>query len=88
MTRIIAAAFLLSLAGAAHADGAAIYKAKCAMCHGADGKGGKMAPEVIAGMSADDNLKAIHEGKGKMKPVKLSDDDAKAVAEFVASMGK
>ena len=45
-----------------------------------------MAPTPIAGMDAATVEKAIAEGKGKMKPVKV--DDAKAVAAFVAGLKK
>lgn len=38
-TIVILASFSLMLAGSAFADGAATYKAKCAMCHGANGVG-------------------------------------------------
>jgi len=79
-TILMVAAF----AGAAHADGAATYAAKCKMCHGAAGEGTKMAPESIKGKAAADTLKAINEGKGKMKAVKI--DDAADVAKFVAGL--
>ncbi len=73
-------------------DGGATFKAKCAMCHGADGQG-KMGPK-LAGTSltadqisdlltkGDDAKKAPHK-----KPVSgLSADDAKAVAAFVKTL--
>jgi mono/diheme cytochrome c family protein len=75
---------VVAFAGAAHADGAATYAAKCKMCHGAAGEGTKMAPESIKGKAEADTLKAINEGKGKMKAVKI--DDAAAVAKFVAGL--
>jgi len=75
---------VVAFAGAAHADGAATYAAKCKMCHGAAGEGTKMAPESIKGKAEADTLKAINEGKGKMKAVKI--DDAADVAKFVAGL--
>jgi mono/diheme cytochrome c family protein len=73
-------------------DGGAIYKSKCAACHGADGAG-KMGPK-LAGTSltadqitdlltkGDDARKAPHK-----KPLgSLSADDAKAVAGYVKSL--
>jgi mono/diheme cytochrome c family protein len=85
-------AFCLWLALPAFADdGAGIYKAKCAACHGADGAG-KMGPK-LAGTSlsadqitdlltkGDDARKAPHK-----KPVSLPADDAKAVAGYVKSL--
>jgi len=66
--------------------GKAIYSAKCAMCHGADGEGkpamAKMlkvefkhlgSKEVQAKSDAD-LKKEIGEGTGKMKAVKLAGD--------------
>lgn len=75
---------VVTFAGAAYADGAATYAAKCKMCHGAAGEGTKLAPEPIKGKSEADVLKAVNDGKGKMKPVKV--DDPAAVAKFVAGL--
>ncbi len=86
MKRIVAAVFAVAFATAALADGAATYASKCKACHGAAGEGGKMAPTPIAGMPADQVEKAITEGKGKMKPVKI--DDADAVAKYVSGLKK
>jgi mono/diheme cytochrome c family protein len=87
MKRIVSALFAVAFATTAlAADGAATYASKCKGCHGAAGEGSKMAPAPIAGMPADQVEKAITEGKGKMKPVKV--DDAKAVATYVAGLKK
>ncbi len=87
MKRILTALFVFALTtGAAYADGAATYNATCKACHGADGAGSKMAPNPIAGMSADAVKKAIAEGKGKMKPQKV--DNADEVAAYVAGLKK
>ena len=82
------------------AEGAAIYKGKCAMCHGADGTGntpaGKMmgvksltSPEVKKQSDADLE-KIITDGKGKMPSFKgkLSADELKAVVGFIRSLEK
>ncbi|MGA2426154.1 MAG: cytochrome c [Terriglobales bacterium] len=72
-------------------DGAALFKAKCAMCHGPEGQG-KVGPKLAgttlpAGQIADlltkgnDAKKAPHK-----KPVALSADEAKAVATFVTTL--
>ena len=84
MKRIVAALFVLAFATTASADAAATYAAKCKMCHGAAGEGSAMAKAPIKGMAADKVLKAINEGKGKMKAVKI--DDAGDVAKYVAAM--
>ncbi len=88
---IVALALVLGFAGAARAaeDGAALYKSKCAACHGANAEGGKMAPTPIAGMSADTVEKTITEGKGKMKPVKgVTAEQGKAIGTYVAGLKK
>ena len=54
------------------------------MCHGAAGEGSAMAKAPIKGIAEAKVLKAINEGAGKMKPVKI--DDAAAVAKFVAGL--
>jgi mono/diheme cytochrome c family protein len=84
MKRFLVAAALVALAGSASADAAATFKAKCAMCHGADGAGGAMYKKSIKGTKEATVLATITQGKGKMKPVKI--DDAAAVAKWVAGL--
>ena len=84
MKRLLVAAALVAFAGSASADAAATFKAKCAMCHGPDGAGGAMHKGSIKGKKEADVLKAINDGKGKMKPVKI--DDAAAVAKWVSGL--
>ena len=87
MKRIVTALSVLAVATAAYAaDGKASYDAKCKACHGAAGEGTKMAPNAIAGMSADAVKKAVTEGKGKMKPVKV--DDVDGVSAYVSGLKK
>jgi len=76
-------------------DGAAIYKAKCAMCHGADaaGKPAMKAPSLIApeakAKSDADLTKAINETAKHPAGVKsLSADDAKALVTYIRSLQK
>jgi len=76
-------------------DAAATFKAKCAMCHGADGKGGKMgtrdfaSPEVKAETDAQ-LTDIITKGKGKMPAYggKLSDADIKGLVTYVRGLAK
>jgi mono/diheme cytochrome c family protein len=84
MKRLLVGIALAALAGSASADAAATFKTKCAMCHGPDGAGGAMHKSSIKGVKEADVLKAINDGKGKMKPVKI--DDAAAVAKWVSGL--
>lgn len=76
-------------------DAAATYKAKCAMCHGPDGKGGKMgtrdfaSPEVKAETDAQ-LTEIISKGKGKMPAYggKLTDADIKGLIAHIRSLAK
>jgi mono/diheme cytochrome c family protein len=67
-------------------DGAALYKAKCAACHGAGGEG-KMGPAIkgktnAADVAAKGGLAGPHS-----KPISgLSADQATAIGDFVAGL--
>jgi mono/diheme cytochrome c family protein len=76
--------FVLAFATVAQADGAATFASKCKMCHGADGAGGAIFKGSIKGLPEAQVLKAIQDGKGKMKPVQI--DDAPAVAKYVSGL--
>jgi cytochrome c6 len=96
-------AFTLSLltpTAAAAQDAAATYKAKCAMCHGADGKaetpaGKKMgahdfaSPEVQK-MSDAELTQVLEKGKNKMPGYagKLKDSEIKELVAYVRTLGK
>jgi cytochrome c551 len=71
-------------------DGAAIYAANCAACHGADGSGG-IGPDLrgIGQMHTVDQLiEVITNGRGAMPAWRdrLTPEQIRAVAEFVASI--
>jgi len=79
------------------ADGSATFKAKCAMCHGADdtkenpGMGVKsLAGADVQKQSDADLVAAVSKGKGKMPAYagKLSDDEIKSVVAFVRTLKK
>jgi cytochrome c6 len=79
------------------ADGAAVYKSKCAMCHGADGAGqtptGKsmklksLASDEVQKLTDAEMTKLVAEGKGKMPAykTKLSVEEIDLVVKFVRS---
>src|SRR6478672_2720146 len=76
-------------------DAAATYKAKCAMCHGADGKGGKMGTRDFASAEVKAETDAqltdiITKGKGKMPAYsgKLKDTEIKDLVTYVRGLAK
>jgi mono/diheme cytochrome c family protein len=77
-------------------DAAATYKAKnCAMCHGADGKGGKMGTRDFASAEVKAETDAqltdiISKGKGKMPAYtgKLTDADIKGLVAYIRTLAK
>jgi cytochrome c6 len=96
-SQIMLAAFVLAGAMSFAQDGAATYKAKCAMCHGPAGtpsagmaKAMGIKPTSDAAMQAltvDQIASAVKNGKGKMKPVAgLSDADVKSVSTYFKSL--
>jgi mono/diheme cytochrome c family protein len=91
------AAMLLvaSLASWAADDGAALYKKKCAGCHGASGEGKPaMKAPALKGTSFEANKIAEHITKGepgsKAPHTKgiagLNDEQARAIAEYVKAL--
>lgn len=91
----VTAALAALTVASAFAGGAETYKAKCAMCHGADGHGGKIAPMDLAGADVQkksdaDLTKIISDGAGKMPAykAKLSAAEIKGTVEFIRSLKK
>jgi cytochrome c6 len=78
-------------------DVEALYKSKCQICHGADGKGSAVGQKLgardfhspdVAKESDADLLKITKEGKGKMPKFegKLTDDQIKALIKYIRSL--
>lgn len=99
----IGAALIVTLIAAApvlHADGAATYKSKCAMCHGPDGAGqttmGKnlklrdLRSADVQKQTDAEHVKMISDGKGKMPAYKgkLTPADIDAVVAFIRTFKK
>jgi mono/diheme cytochrome c family protein len=98
----IATAILLLASSTLHgqAAGADTYKAKCQMCHGADGAGATPAGKAmkaipftdpaITSKSDADLIAATTNGKGKMPAYKgkLSDGDIKLVIAYIHTLQK
>lgn len=84
----------------AQSGGADVYKAKCLMCHGADGGGTTPAGKAlkaasfkdpaIVNASDTDLIAAVTKGKGKMpaNQGKLTDAQIKAVISYVRTLQK
>jgi cytochrome c6 len=80
------------------ADGAALYKARCAGCHGPDGTGSAIGKRLgvhdfhsaeVKKMSDAEMEKVIENGKGKMPPYKsLSPEEVKALVAHIRELGK
>ena len=78
-------------------DAEALYKSKCQICHGADGKGSAAgqklgvrdfhSPEVAKESDAE-LIKTTKEGKGKMPKFdgKLTDDQIKQLIKYIRSL--
>ncbi len=104
MKRTLVLGLALSMAAlalpAAAATGAEVYKAKCAMCHGAHGNGetpmGKnlklrdLGSADVQKLSDAELEKIIADGKGKMPAYKgkVSEGDIDAVVKVIRSFKK
>ena len=98
--KMSALALLISASAFAASDGAAIYKAKCASCHGPDGSGQtaigkKMSLRDLGSADvqkqSDAELYAwTADGKGKMPAykAKLSEEDINALVAFTRTLAK
>jgi cytochrome c6 len=77
-------------------DAASTYKARCAMCHGADGKGGKMgtkdfASPDIQGQTDAQLTETITKGKPPKMPAygdKLKESEIKDLVGYIRGLGK
>jgi cytochrome c6 len=83
----------------AFADDAATFKAKCVMCHGADGKGTAIGQKMgvhdftsaeVQKMSDAELTEVITKGKNKMPSYqgKLQESDIKGLVAYVRQLGK
>jgi mono/diheme cytochrome c family protein len=82
-------------------SGADTYKAKCLMCHGADGLAGTPAGKSLKATSFKDPaivkapdaqlIASVKNGKGKMPAsvgAKLTDEEVRAVIAYVRTLEK
>lgn len=103
---VVSAMFLAAFAATAGpvlaADGAALYKSKCLMCHGVDGKGSAMGP-ALAGSEfvrsqSDEAISDVilkgREGEARvykemaigMPAQKLTVEESNALVEYLRSL--
>lgn len=92
--------FLLTAPAHAQGDAASLFKAKCAPCHGPDGKGDTSMGKTlkVRDLSSDDVQKQtdaqltdiIATGKGKMPAYKgkLTDDQIKQLVGYIRTLKK
>src|ERR1700743_1035474 len=95
---LLIAAFAIFVVRPALADDAeALYKSKCQVCHGPDGKGSAAgqklgvkdfhAPDVVK-QSDDELFTATKQGKGKMPAYdkKLTDDQIRQLIKYLRTL--
>jgi len=94
MVSLATMSLVVSLASWAD-DGAALYKTKCAGCHGANGEGKPaMKAPALKGTSLEANQIAEHITKGEPGSkaphnkgiAGLNDEQAKAIAEYIKTL--
>ena len=94
----VVAVCVLTTCAYAQDDAAALYKSKCQVCHGPDGKGDTPAgkkvgardfnsPEVVK-MSDAQLIEITKKGKDKMPSYngKLTDDQIKSLIKYIRSL--
>lgn len=94
---VLAAAVLLAGSMCFAEDGAALYKSKCAMCHGATGTPSAgmikamgikpVSDPAIQALTVAQISATVKNGKGKMKPIAgLTDPQVSAVAAYFKTL--
>jgi mono/diheme cytochrome c family protein len=95
MLVVSAAVLTVSVASLAADDGGALYKTKCAGCHGASGEGKpSVKAPALKGTQLESSQIVDHTTKGDPqakaphnKPISgMTEDQAKAIADFVKTL--
>lgn len=97
ITTALAVVLSISLSASAQ-DAAALYKSKCAGCHGADGTGSAMGKKLgahdftgaeVQGMSDAQLTDVITNGKNKMpKYSSLKPEEVKSLVAYIRTLKK
>jgi cytochrome c6 len=97
---LLALAIMFVVGASVRADGAGDFKAKCAMCHGADGSGGTatgkslkvrdLGSADVQGQTDAQLTEIITSGKDKMPAYKgkLTDDQIKGLVAYIRTLAK
>jgi mono/diheme cytochrome c family protein len=97
---VVLALPLVAMSGGDAEKGKALYTGKCKMCHAAEGEGNPgmakmlkveikaLGSKEVQAMKDAELKKAITEGNGKMKAVKLTDEEAANVIAFLRTLKK
>ena len=93
-------AIMFFVGASVRADGAGDFKAKCAMCHGADGSGSTATGKAlkvrdlgsadVQGQTDAQLTEIVTNGKNKMPAYKgkLTDDQIKGLVAYIRSLAK
>ena len=86
----VGVALSLGLAAAQDADpGRLAFQARCARCHGGEGAGGEMGPDIrtrLASNSNDQLAKLFHEGSGAMPPVAVTEAEQAPLIRYLRTL--
>jgi cytochrome c6 len=97
---ILFSALLFAGRASAQSPAAANFKAKCAMCHGADGKGDTPVGKInhikdltsadVQKQKDDELIRIITTGKDKMPSFggKLKPEEMKGLVDYIRTLGK
>jgi cytochrome c6 len=102
LASLLSLVFLMTMpvAARAQAGGEGVFKAKCVLCHGADGSGntnlGKqlqaanLRSKEVQKKSDAELHKIVHDGNGNMPPFadQLTDDEINQVIKYIRTLGK
>src|SRR5262245_65024524 len=85
--------FLLLGAGMAFGQdadpGRLAFESRCARCHGSDGSGGDMGPDIRQrlGANSDEQLaRLFHDGSGAMPPIAVAQAELAPLTRFLRSL--